>query len=153
MLHPRYAPLVLRCLENIAEPLPAVAFARSLGVRRRTLTSWAESAGVRGIRSLTSRCRVLVAIEMLRSPQQSIEHVALSLSFSSSAHLHNTIKRYTAQRPRETISRSSVEWFDVLFRSACARSRPPEESRPPPTEWPPKPNGATFHADQARPEE
>ena len=152
-LHPRYAPLVLRCLENITEPLPADAFARSLGVRRRTLTSWAESAGVRGIRSLTSRCRVLVAIEMLRSPQQSIEQVALSLGFSSSAHLHNTIKRYTAHRPREAIHRTSVEWFDVLFRSACARSRPPEESRPPPAEWFPQPNGETFHADQARPEE
>jgi AraC-like DNA-binding protein len=152
-LHPRYAPLVLRCLENITEPLPAVAFARSLGVRRRTLTSWAESAGVRGIRPLTSRCRVLVAIEMLRSPQQSIEQVALSLGFSSSAHLHNTIKRYTGHRPRETANRGSVDWFHVLFHSACARTRPPAERRPPPAEWPPQPNGNTFHPDQAKPEE
>ena len=152
-LHPRYAPLVARCLENITEPLHAVAFARSLGVRRRTLTSWAESAGVRGIRSLTSRCRVLVAIEMLRSPQQSIEHVALSLGFSSSAHLHNTIKRYTGHRPRETVNRGSMDWFDALFHAACARSRPPGESRPPPAEWSPQPNGETFHPDQAAPEE
>jgi AraC-like DNA-binding protein len=149
----RFAPLVARCLENITEPLPATAFARSLGVRRRTLTSWAESAGVRGIRSLTSRCRVLVAIEMLRSPHQSIEQVALALGFSSSAHLHNTIKRYTGHRPRETVNRGSADWFGVLFHSACARSRPPEESRPPPAEWCPQPNGETFHADQAAPEE
>jgi AraC-like DNA-binding protein len=134
-MHPRYAPLVARCLENISEPLSATAFARSLGVRRRTLTSWAESAGVRGIRSLTSRCRVLVAIEMLRSPHQSIEQVALALGFSSSAHLHNTIKRYTGHRPRETVNRGSADWFGVLFASACARSRPPGESRPPPAEW------------------
>ena len=152
-MQPRYTPLVVRCLETITEPLPATAFARSLGVRRRTLTSWAESAGARGIRSLTSRCRVLVAIEMLRSPHQSIEQVALALGFSSSAHLHNTIKRYTGHRPRETGKRGSADWFDVLFASACARSRPPEESRPPPAEWFPQPNGETFHADQAAPEE
>ena len=152
-LNPRYAPLVARCLENITEPLSATTFARSLGVRRRTLTSWAESAGVRGIRSLTSRCRVLVAIEMLRCPQQSIEQVALSLGFSSSAHLHNTIKRYTGHRPRETVNCGSVEWFDVLFHSACVRSRPPEESRPPPAEWSQQPNGETFHPDHAAPEE
>jgi len=152
-MHPRYVPLIARCLENITERLPATALARSLGVRRRTLTSWAESAGVRGIRSLTSRCRVLVAIEMLRSPHQSIEQVALSLGFSSSAHLHNTIKRYTGHRPRETLNRGSADWLGVLFHSACARSRPPEESRPPPAEWSQQPNGETFHADQAAPEE
>jgi AraC-like DNA-binding protein len=152
-MHPRYAPLVTRCLENVTEPLTALAFARSLGVRRRTLTSWAESAGVRGVRSLTSRCRVLVAIEMLKSPQQSIEHVALALGFSSSAHLHNTVKRYTGCRPRETATRDAMQWLGVLFHSACARPRPPGESRPPPAEWSREPNGETVHPDQAEPEE
>lgn len=152
-MHPRYAPLVTRCLEHVTEPLTAVAFARSLGVGRRTLTSWAESAGVRGVRSLTSRCRVLVAIEMLRSAQQSIEHVALSLGFSSSAHLHNTVKRYTRCRPRETAACDAMEWFGVLFHSACVRPRPPGKSRLPPVEWSPEPNGETFHIDQAEPGE
>ena len=135
VLKPRYAPLVVRCLEHIDSPLSAVAFARSLCVSRRTLTSWANSAGVRGIRALTSRCRVLVAIEMLRDRRRSVEDVALELQFSSSAHLHNTIRRYTGLRPREGLSRDAAAWCGKLFPTACIRPLPPEESRPPPAEW------------------
>ena len=135
VLRPRYAPLVVHCLEHIGDPPSAVAFARSLCVSRRTLTAWANSAGVRGIRALTSRCRVLVAIEMLRDRRRSVEDVALELQFSSSAHLHNTIRRYTGLRPREGLSRDTATWCEQLFPTACVRPPPPEESRPPPAEW------------------
>ena len=152
-LNPRYAPLVTCCLEHIANPLSAANFARSLGVPRRTLTSWAESAGVRGIRALTSRCRILVAIEMLRAPLRTVESVAHELGFCSSAHLHNTIRRYTGLRPRETVGRSASEWCETLFGAACARRPPPGENRPPPAEWSVPPNADSLRPDQARPEE
>jgi AraC-like DNA-binding protein len=152
-LHPRYAPLVARCLDRIADPPSAIDFARSLGVKRRTLTSWAESAGVRGIRSLTSRCRILVAIEMLREPQRSIESVAHELCFSSSAHLHNTIRRYTGLRPRQAAAKSALEWCETLLSAACARRPPPAETGVPPREWPVPPNADSLPTDQARPEE
>lgn len=150
---PRHVPLVVRSLEHIVDPIRARALARSLGVSRRTMTAWARHAGARGIRSLTSRCRVLVAMEMLRDPRRSVEQVAHQLRFSSSAHLHNTIRRYTGLRPRETTSRRAAEWCAVLFAPARAAQRPPEEKRPPPAEWPQSPNAATLRPDQAQPGE
>lgn len=153
VVKPRYAPLIAHCLEHIDDPPSAHAFARSLAVSRRTLTSWASSAGVRGIRALTSRCRVLVAIEMLRDRRRSVEDVALELQFSSSAHLHNTMRRYTGLRPRGGLSRDTAAWCEALFPAACTHPPPPEESRPPPVEWRLMPNGTTFPPVQAQPEE
>ena len=152
-LKPRYAPLIVHCVERIEDPPRAEAFARAMAVSRRTLTAWANSAGVRGVRALTSRCRVLVATEMLRDQRRSIEDVALELQFSSSAHLHNTMKRYTGLRPREGPSRDTAGWCAALFPAACVHRTPVEESRPPPGEWFIPPNGATFSPDQAQPEE
>jgi AraC-like DNA-binding protein len=150
---PRYAPLITHCLEHIGDPPTANAFARAMSVSRRTLTAWATSAGVRGVRALTSRCRVLVATEMLRDRRRSVEDVALELQFSSSAHLHNTMKRYTGLRPRAGLSRDTAAWCAALFPAACIHRTPVEESRPPPAEWSITPNGATFFPDQAQPEE
>lgn len=153
MVKPRYAPLIAHCLEHIGDPPSADAFARAMSVSRRTLTAWAASAGVRGVRALTSRCRVLVATEMLRDRRRSIEDVALDLQFSSSAHLHNTMKRYTGLRPREGVSRDTASWCAALFPAACVHPTPAGKSRPPPAEWSLTPNGATFFPDQAQPEE
>ena len=153
VVKPRYAPLIVRCLEHIEDRPSADAFARSLSVSRRTLTAWANSAGVRGIRALSSRCRVLVAIEMLRDRRRSVEEVALELQFSSSAQLHNTMKRYTGLRPREGLSRDAAAWCEALFPAACRRLSPPAEIRPPPAEWRVMPNGETFIPDQAQPGE
>jgi AraC-like DNA-binding protein len=154
----RYAPLIVRCLEHITEPESAADFARSLRVSRRTLTAWANSAGVRGVRSVTSRCRVLVALELLRDRRRSVEDVALELRFASSAHLHNTITRYTGLRPRQGAPRDAAAWCEALFPAASVRASspppsPPEESRPPPAEWRVMPNGTTLSPDQAQPEE
>jgi len=41
----RQRPLILLCLERIHEPQPVTAFARRLGVSRRTLTAWAAKSG------------------------------------------------------------------------------------------------------------
>jgi AraC-like DNA-binding protein len=78
---------------------------------------------------------VLVAIELLRDRRRSVEEVALELQFSSSAHLHNTMRRYTGLRPREGLSLDAVAWCEALFPAACVSRPPPEESRPPPAEW------------------
>jgi AraC-like DNA-binding protein len=153
VVKPRYAPLIAYGLEHAGNPPTAETFARAMSVSRRTLTAWATSAGARGVRALTSRCRVLVATEMLRDRRRSVEEVALELQFSSSAHLHNTMKRYTGLRPREGVSRDAASWCAALFPTACGERTPVEESRPPPAEWSITPNGATFFPDQAQPEE
>ncbi len=153
VVKPRYAPLIAYGLEHVGKPPSAERFARAMSVSRRTLTAWATSAGARGVRALTSRCRVLVATEMLRDRRRSVEEVALELQFSSSAHLHNTMKRYTGLRPREGLARDAASWCAALFPAACNERTPVEESRLPPAEWSITPNGATFFPDQAQPEE
>jgi AraC-like DNA-binding protein len=121
VVSPRHLPLFLFCIEHIADPPSASTFARQLRVSRRTLSAWARQAGARGIRSLTSKCRVLVALEMIRGSARSIEQVAHDLRFASSAHLHNTITRYTGRRPREALADDLVSWCQRLFTSATPR--------------------------------
>jgi AraC-like DNA-binding protein len=118
----RHLPLVLLCLEHVREPLDASAFARRLRVSRRTLSAWAHKAGARGVRSLASKCRVLIAIEMIRGSARPIESVAHELGFGSSAHLHNTIRRYTGVGPREAAARDAAHWCRDWFTSPAAAS-------------------------------
>ena len=119
----RHLPLVLLCLEHVREPLDASAFARRLRVSRRTLSAWAHKAGARGVRSLASKCRVLIAIEMIRDSARPIESVAHELGFGSSAHLHNTIRRYTGVGPREAAVRDAAHWCRDWFTSPAAAPR------------------------------
>ena len=121
----RHLPLVLLCLQHVRDPLDVSAFARRLRVSRRTLSAWALKAGARGVRSLTSKCRVLTAIEMIRDSGRSIEFVAHEMRFSSSAHLHNTIRRYTGLGPRDAATRDAVHWCHHLFTNPAAGSVAP----------------------------
>jgi AraC-like DNA-binding protein len=111
----RHLPLLLLCIEHISEPPDARECAARLRVSRRTLSAWAQKVGARGVRSLTSRCRVLAAIELMRESGRSIEHVAHMLQFSSSAHLHNTIRRYTGLRPRDAAAHDLAHWCRIFF--------------------------------------
>ena len=154
----RQLPLLLLCIESIAEPQTASECARRLGVSRRTLSAWARKSGARGVRSLTSKCRVLAAIELIRDSGCSIEQVAHTLRFASSAHLHNTIRRYTGARPRDAAARDLTHWSRCLFaesgnhdkpkRDGASRENhsvlPPEERRAPPAEWLHPPNDAIL---------
>jgi AraC-like DNA-binding protein len=137
---PRHLPLFLACLEHVVEPPSAASVARRLNVSRRTLSAWARQAGARGVRSMTSKCRVLVAIEMIRSSDRSLEHVAHELGFSSSAHLHNTVTRYTGKRPRDAAADDLVTWCRRLFTPPPRRTAPAAERDPPPAEWSRTPN-------------
>lgn len=116
----RHRPLLVLCLEHVVDPPTAVEFARRLRVSRRTLSTWARKAGAKGVRSLTSKCRVLVAVEVLRRSSRSLEQVAHELQFASSAHLHNTIRRYTGLAPRRAAERDVIDWCQVLF--VCERA-------------------------------
>ena len=116
----RHRPLLVLCLEHVVDPPTAVEFARRLRVSRRTLSTWARKAGAKGVRSLTSKCRVLVAVEVLRRSSRSLEQVAHELQFASSAHLHNTIRRYTGLAPRKAAERDVIDWCQVLF--VCERA-------------------------------
>jgi AraC-like DNA-binding protein len=111
----RQLPLVLLCIEHVGDSLDAETFARRLRVSRRTLSVWARKTGARGVRSLASTCRVLVAIELIRESGRSLEHVAHALHFASSAHLHNTIRRYTGCGPREAATRDVARWCRDLL--------------------------------------
>ena len=115
VVHERHQPLFLLCLEHVADPLRATGVASRLRVSRRTLSTWARQAGARGMRSLASKCRVLVAIELIRNSRRSLEQVAHELHFASSAHLHNTIRRYTGCTPREAVALDASEWCRRLF--------------------------------------
>jgi hypothetical protein len=62
VIGPRQLPLLLLCLERIDQTASATECARRLRVSRRTLSAWAQKSGARGVRSLSSKCRVLTAI-------------------------------------------------------------------------------------------
>ena len=146
----RQRPLVLLCVEHVSTPLAANAFARRLGVSRRTLSGWAARTGSRGVRPLMSKCRVLVALELLRNSERSIEQVAHTLRFSSSAHLHNTIHRYTGSSPRTAAKHDIETWCCALL--ACDRSDagrvmdgiPVAATIVPRAEWSTAPNDTTL---------
>jgi AraC-like DNA-binding protein len=148
----RYLPLVLYCLEHITESPGAAAMARQLHVSRRTLSTWAAQTGARGVRSLTSICRVLVALEMLRQSGQTIERVAHELGFGSSANLHNAVTRYTRARPREATAIDTATWCRRLLlrrsalavRASGALLLPPRESTLRRAEWIARPNDAIM---------
>lgn len=150
----RQRPLVLLCMEHVNTPLAANVFARRLGVSRRTLSGWASRTGSRGVRPLMSKCRVLVALELLRHSERSIEQVAHSLRFSSSAHLHNTIRRYTGANPRAAAARDIDAWCRTLLaaqpmgvvRSAgrVTKALPPAETIAPRADWSTSPNDVTL---------
>jgi AraC-like DNA-binding protein len=115
VIGPRQLPLLLLCLERIDQTASATECARRLRVSRRTLSAWAQKSGARGVRSLSSKCRVLTAIALLRESGRSVEHVAHLLRFASSAHLHNTIKRYTHVTPRVAVEYDVAFWSTRLF--------------------------------------
>ncbi|HEX6313879.1 MAG TPA: helix-turn-helix domain-containing protein [Gemmatimonadaceae bacterium] len=122
VVSPRHLPLLLLALQHVTDPPTAGDAAQHLGVGRRTLTAWANAAGLRGIRGLMSTCRVLVALEMLRGSDRPVEQVAHDLGFGSSAHLHSTVVRYTRTRPRDAASRDAAFWSQVLL---CGQDAPP----------------------------
>lgn len=154
----RHRPLLLHCLDHITDPPSASSFASKLRVSRRTLTSWATMTGGRGVRALTSRCRVLVALAMLRTANRPIEQVAHELGFSSAAHLHNTIRRYTGLGPRDAARIEIGDWCRRFFvprvedRPRIATTRltsalPPAEMAMPAAEWSARPNDHNLPPD------
>jgi AraC-like DNA-binding protein len=122
-IHERHLPLFLLCLEQVDDPPRASEFARRLCVSRRTLSTWAQKTGAKGVRSLASKCRVLVAIELIRESSRSLEQVAYVLRFASAAHLHNTIRRYTGATPRQAAMQDVHAWVRELF--TAQNLRPP----------------------------
>ena len=141
----RHLPLFICCIERVAEPPSALAVARQLKVSRRTLSAWARQAGSRGVRSMTSKCRVLAALEMIRASDRSIEQVAHELRFASCAHLHNTIRRYTGRCPRDAAKNDAAFWCRHFFQVVRNRSvSPPGEKGKPPTEWSGKSDAAIL---------
>jgi AraC-like DNA-binding protein len=148
--HHRHLPLFLLCLERIDDPPDAAEYARRLHVSRRTLSEWARRAGANGVRSLTARCRVLVAIELIRESGGTLEQVAHQLNFASAAHLHNTVRRYCQCPPGRAAEHDAAHWCQVLFRSAPTRASPIPRRLPEKVVLPPR-NGPFHLATQHSP--
>jgi AraC-like DNA-binding protein len=75
--------------------------AAALGVHRKTLVNWCERAKVPPPSTLVTWARLLLAAELLRSPGQSVEHVANTLEFASPTAFRNQCRRYLGMRPSE----------------------------------------------------
>jgi len=112
----RLLPLVQHCLEDVGASSPLEDVARKLGGCRRTLSKRAHSVGLRGVRAVRMRCRLLVAIELLRRHSFSAEQAALRVGFSSVAHLRRAMTHHTGKALREVMTRpSTTYWCARLF--------------------------------------
>jgi AraC-like DNA-binding protein len=112
----RLTPVIQYCLERVSERLTAPKIANEFGVHPRTLTNWAKQNGIAGVRSLLSRCRVVVAIGVRTQHDRISEEMALELGFHSAAHLANSVKRHAGLRMRDVLARGSFEdWCRFLL--------------------------------------
>lgn len=111
-------PSVQHCLAHVREQLTARQIATAMGYQRRTLTQRAENAGLRGLRDVSARCRLVVAIGLILRAGQSTEQVALSLGFGSGSALHNMLKRHTGLRPKEIAVHGDLRFWCQRLLSA-----------------------------------
>lgn len=101
LLPPLLVSLVEYCVQFPRDSREITRIACALGVHRKTLVNWCERAHVPPPSTLATWVRLLLATEMLRSPGQSVEHVANTLDFASATSLRNMCRRYFGLRPME----------------------------------------------------
>lgn len=97
-------PALLSLLQHcFAEVCDATSSDTSSAIRRaaRDLSRLAYRAGVPGIRETRSRCRLVIAVGLQLRTGETLEKVALRLGYSSSAALHNLLRRYAGVRAAE----------------------------------------------------
>lgn len=101
LLPPVLMSLAEYCVEFPRDSREITRIARALGVHRKTLVNWSERAHVPPPSTLVTWVRLLLAVELLRSPAQSVERIANALEFASPTALRNLSRRYLNLRPTE----------------------------------------------------
>jgi AraC-like DNA-binding protein len=131
------ASLVEYCVQYPRDSHEISRIACALGVHRKTLVNWCERAHVPPPSTLVTWVRLLLAVEMLRSPGQSVERVANALEFASATSLRNLCRRYFRLRPmdlRAPVGRAAAyQAFANAVSGAggAARTRRAPASQPP----------------------
>jgi len=117
-------PLVKFLLEHANERVRVCEIETALGVGRRTLSRWAKDAGLRGIRAVRVRSRLLVAIGLVCCESHAPEEAALRAGFSSVAHLRGALDRHAHARTRDLATRPHLgHWCKRLFSSNRLEAR------------------------------
>ena len=101
LLPPILARVVEYCVHFPRDSHQISRIAAALGVHRKTLVNWCERANVPPPSTLVTWVRLLLAAELLRSPGQSVEHVANTLEFASPTAFRNLCRRYLGMRPSQ----------------------------------------------------
>ena len=101
LLPPTLMSVAEYCVEFPRDSHEIARIASALGVHRKTLVNWCERARVPPPSALVTWVRLLLAVELLRSPAQSVERIANALEFASATALRNLCRRYLNQRPTE----------------------------------------------------
>jgi AraC-like DNA-binding protein len=118
-LPPSVAPAIAYCLEHADGCLSVAMVARALSINRKTLANRLAVAGLPAPSAIISWCRLLLAARLLEDRARSVEDVALTLHFGSSAALRNMLRRYTGLRT-EQIRTSGMEGVLSMFKNCLA---------------------------------
>ena len=123
LLPPLLSSLVEYCVQFPRDSHEISRIAAALGVHRKTLVNWCERAGAPPPSTLVSWVRLLLAAELLRSPGQSVEHVANTLEFASPTAFRNLCRRYLGMRPSELRTTEGRETAYRAFAEALTDPR------------------------------
>jgi transcriptional regulator GlxA family with amidase domain len=130
--------LIEYCVQYPRDSHDVGSIAAALGVDRRTLTNWCSRAHVPSPRAIVTWVRLLLAVELLRSPSQCVERVSNTLEFASASAFRNLCRRHFNARPTDLRTSAGRDLAyaafaramkvrahrDELFRSEGVSARP-----------------------------
>ena len=122
LLPPALMSVAEYCVEFPRDSHEITRIASALGVHRKTLVNWCERAGVPPPSALVTWVRLLLAVELLRSPGQSVERIANALEFASATALRNLCRRYLDLRPTELRTSAGRQAAYRAFAAAVRRA-------------------------------
>ena len=107
--------------------------AKALGLSRRTLLRWSESASLPPPRRLLAWMRILLAAEMLDDPGRTVIGVAQATGYSSDSGLRRVTMKFTQLSPtdlrgRGAFAAATKHFLRELERYRAAPAQPPAES-------------------------
>ena len=122
LLPPTLMSVAEYCVEFPRDSHEITRIASALGVHRKTLVNWCVRAGVPPPSTLVMWVRLLLAVELLRSPGQSVERIANALEFASATALRNLCRRYLNRRPTELRTPAGRQAAYRAFAAAVSRA-------------------------------
>ena len=132
LVPPTLKHLIEYCVQYPRESHDVGSIAAALGVDRRTLANWCERAHVPSPRAIVTWVRLLLAVELLRSPSQCVERIANALEFASASAFRNLCRRHFDARPTDLRTSAARDRAYAAFaramNSQCEPSRAPPGS-------------------------